>query len=150
MLYEVITLRDLENELWGEQKKLEEIKDQVNEIESELATIEHRGRTLTGELERLETDISSRNSDVTSKQDRLKARTADMGKVQSQLEKLHMDLAMSETEIRNIKENFRETHSRDLMEFEERMFTINTPAGDLRERLAASRAQLKDLGSVIV
>ncbi len=141
-------LRDLENELWGEQKKLEEIKDQVNEIESELATIEHRGRTLTGELERLETDISSRNSDVTSKQDRLKARTADMGKVQSQLEKLHMDLAMSETEIRNIKENFRETHSRDLMEFEERMFTINTPAGDLRERLAASRAQLKDLGSV--
>lgn len=141
-------LRDLENELWGEQKKLEEIREQVDEIESELSSIEHKGRTLTSELERLETDITSRNSDVTSKQDRLKARTADMSKVLSQLEKLHMDLAMSETEIRNIKENFRETHSRDLMEFEERMFTINTPAGELREKLAASRAQLKDLGSV--
>jgi len=142
------SLRELENELFSEQKRLEDIREQVAEIESELSAIEYKGRTLTAELEKLETDITSKNSDVSSKQDRLKARTAEMGKVQSQLEKLHMDLAMSETEIRNIKENFRETHSRDLMEFEERMFQISAPAGDLRERLAASRQQLKDLGSV--
>lgn len=141
-------LRELENELYTEQKRLEDIREQVVEIESELASIEHKGKTLTQELEKLETDISSRNSDVAGKQNALKSCTAEMGKTQSQLEKLHMDLAMSETEIRNIKENFREAHSRDLMEFEERMFTINTPAGDLRERLASARATLKDLGSV--
>jgi len=141
-------LRELENELYSEQKRLEDIREQISEIESDLASIEYKGKTLTAELEKLETDISSRNSDVSSKQNALKSRTAEMGKVQGQLEKLHMDLAMSETEIRNIKENFREAHSRDLMEFEERMFTINTPAGDLREKLAAARASLKDLGSV--
>ncbi len=141
-------LRELENELYAEQKRLEDIREQINEIESELAAIEYKGKTLTTELEKLETDISSRNSDVSSKQTALKARTTEMAKVQSQLEKLHMDLAMSETEIRNIKENFREAHSRDLMEFEERMFTINTPAGDLREKLATARQSLKDLGSV--
>lgn len=141
-------LRELENELFTEQKRLEDIHEQVAEIESEISSIEYRGRTLTGELEKLESDITSRNTDVSSKQDRLKARTAEMGKVQSQLEKLHMDLAMNETEIRNIKENFRETHSRDLMEFEERMFAVNVPAGDLRERLSLARQQLKDLGSV--
>ena len=141
-------LRELENELYTEQKRLEDIREQIVEIESELSSIEHKGKTLTQELEKLETDISSRNSDVAGKQNALKNCTAEMGKTQSQLEKLHMDLAMSETEIRNIKENFREAHSRELMEFEERMFTINTPAGDLRERLASARATLKDLGSV--
>jgi chromosome segregation protein len=141
-------LRELENELFSEQKRLEDIKEQVSDIESELASIEYKGRTLTAELEKLENDISTKHSDVAGKQDSLKSRTAEMGKIQGQLEKLHMDLAMSETEIRNIKENFREMHSRDLMEFEERMFTINTPAGELREKLAAARAQLKELGSV--
>lgn len=141
-------LRELENELFTEQKRLEDILEQIDEIEGELASIEHRGRTLTSELEKLEQDISSRNTDVSSKQSRLKDRTAEMGKIQSQLEKIHMDLAMTETEIRNIMENFRETHSRDLMEFEERMFTINTPAGELREKLASSRSALRDLGSV--
>lgn len=142
------TLRELENELYTEQKRLEDIKEQISEIESDLASIEYKGKTLTAELEKLENDISSRNSDVSSKQNALKSRTAEMGKVQSQLEKLHMDLAMSETEIKNIMENFREAHSRDLMEFEERMFTINTPAGELREKLAVARQTLKDLGSV--
>jgi chromosome segregation protein len=141
-------LRELESETYAEQKKLAEIMEQVEEIEGEIASIEHRGKALTSELEKLENDISSRNTDVAGKQDRLKNRSAELGKIQSQLEKIHMDLAMNETEIRNIKENFRETHSRDLMEFEERMFTINTPAGELRERLASSRAALKDLGSV--
>lgn len=141
-------LRELENELFTEEKRLEDIGEQIEEIESELASIEYKGKTLTAELEKLENDITSRNSDVSSKQDRLKNRSAEMMKIQSQLEKLHMDLAMNETEIRNIKENFRETHSRDLMEFEERMFLINTPAGDLRERLASARQSLRDLGSV--
>jgi len=141
-------LREIENEIFTEDKRLEDILEQVSEIEGELASIEHKGKTLTAELEKLESDISSRNSDVAGKQDALKARTAEMGKIQGQLEKYHMDLAMTETEIRNIKDNFRETHSRDLMEFEERMFTINTPAGELREKLAAARASLKDLGSV--
>lgn len=141
-------LRELENELFSEHKRMEDIREQVQDIESELASIEYRGKTLTAELEKLENDITTRNSDVSSKQSALKTRTAEIAKVQDQLERLHMEMATTETEIRNIQENFREAHSRDLMEFEERMYTITEPAGELRERLAASRASLKELGSV--
>ncbi len=141
-------LRDLDNELFSESKRLDDIHEQIADIESEIASIEHKGRTLTAELEKLENDISSRNTDAAGKQEKLKNKTAEMGKYQAQLEKLHLDLATSETEIRNIKDNFRETHSRDLLEFEERMFKITLPAGDLRERLAAGRQALRDLGSV--
>jgi chromosome segregation protein len=59
-----------------------------------------------------------------------------------------MELVQSETEIRNIQDNFRETHSRDLLEFEERIFTITVPAAELREKLAGSRSGLRDLGTV--
>jgi chromosome segregation protein len=141
-------LRDMENEIFAEEKRLEDIDEQIAEIEGELASIEHRGKTLTENLETLENEISSRNSDVTSKQERLKNLVADMGKIQSQLEKYHMDLATTETEIKNIQENFRDAHSRELLEFEERMFTITAPAGELREKLARARQKLRDLGSV--
>jgi chromosome segregation protein len=68
--------------------------------------------------------------------------------VQEALEKIHLELAQSETEIKNIQDNFRETHSRDLMEFEEKIFTITAQPAELREKLAEARSQTRDLGSV--
>lgn len=141
-------LREIENDIFTEQKRFEEIDDQVVELEGEIASIQRQGLNLTKELEELETDIASRNNDVSSKREDLKKFTGEIAKYQQQLEKLHLDLATSETEIRNIKDNFRETHSRDLMEFEERMFTITTPASELREKLSESRQSIKNLGSV--
>jgi chromosome segregation protein len=64
------------------------------------------------------------------------------------LEKIHLELVQSEMEIKNTQDNFRETHSRDLMEFEERIFTITAAPAELREKLASSRAKMKGLGSV--
>jgi chromosome segregation protein len=64
------------------------------------------------------------------------------------MEKIHLTLVQSDTEIKNIQDNFRETHSRDLMEFEERIFTITAAPSELRENLSRARAEFKELGSV--
>ena len=141
-------LLDLENEFFTETKRAEEIHDQIIDLESEIASIEHRGRSLTKELENLEYSISSKNKDVSGKQEVVQKKTQELGKYQALLEKTNLDLATFDTEIRNLKDNFRETHSRDLLEFEEKMFTITTPIVVLRESLAKSRQELKDLGSV--
>jgi len=141
-------LKTVQDELFLDKKRFEEIADQIEEAEADIADIERRGRQLSSELESLEKDIASRNGDVTGKQEALKKRLSEMGRIQQALEKLHMDLVQTETELRNIQDNFRETHSRDLMEFEERMYTITTPTADLRDKLAAARSALKDLGSV--
>jgi chromosome segregation protein len=85
---------------------------------------------------------------VAGKQESVKKRMADLVKVQEGLEKIHLELVQSETEIKNIQDNFRETHSRDLMEFEERIFTITAPAAELREKLTQARTKLRDLGQV--
>lgn len=141
-------LRDLENELYEEKKRFDEISDSVVEIQGEIDSLERKGLSLTKELEALEKDCANRSSDVSSKQSELEKKNSEASKVQAQLEKLSLDVATSETEIRNIKENFRETHSRDLMEFEERMYTILEQPADLREKLLNSKQSLKDLGSV--
>jgi chromosome segregation protein len=141
-------LKNIRDELHADRKRLEEINERIADTQAEIAEIEQKGKGLTGELEKLEKDIKKRSGDVAGKQEIIKKRTAELGKVQDALEKIHLELVQSETEIKNIQENFRDTHSRDLMEFEERVFTITAHPADLREKLAAARTQMKDLGSV--
>ncbi|MDR3160041.1 MAG: AAA family ATPase, partial [Spirochaetaceae bacterium] len=141
-------LKTLRDELFLDRKRFEEIGERISDTEMEIADIERRGVQLTADLEALEQDISRRNGDVAGKQETIKKRMALLAKVQEGLEKVHLELVQAETEIKNIQDNFRETHSRDLMEFEERIFTITASPGELREKLAQLRGNLRDLGQV--
>jgi chromosome segregation protein len=141
-------LKNLRDELFLDRKRFDEIGERISDTEMEIAEMERRGIQLTADLEALEKDIHRRNGDVAGKQETIKKRMTQLAKVQESLEKIHLELVQSETEIKNIQDNFRETHSRDLMEFEERIFTITTPAAELREKLSQTRGELRDLGAV--
>jgi chromosome segregation protein len=141
-------LKNIRDELFLDRKRLEETDERIADTQSEIAGIEQKGIAFTAELEKLEKEIQKRNGDVAGKQQIIKKRMADLAKVQEALEKIHLELVQSETEIKNIQDNFREAHSRDLMEFEERIFTITAAPAELREKLAAARSQMRDLGAV--
>ena len=141
-------LRELENELYTEQKRFDEIKEQLLEVEGEIASIDRKGRQLTETLERLEKEIASRNNELSSNEGALKTLNAELAKHNALIEKYYVDTATLEIEIKNVKENFRETHSRELMEFEDRMYKISASPADLRTELVELRRQLKELGSV--
>ena len=145
---EEAALREVENELFAEKDRFEDIHQQLLELEGEIASIERKGIAMTSELQSLEKEISSRNSDVSGKKEAVQKKAAELSKSQALVEKYSLDLATIETDIRNVKENFRENHSRDLMEFEERMYTITVPTAELREKLAKARQSMKDLGNV--
>jgi chromosome segregation protein len=141
-------LKELQNEIFLEEKRLGDAQEELGEIDEEIAELEKRGRELSAEVEKLEKDIALKNSDLAKRQEELKKKMERLGVLQGELERLHMGLAQTETEIRNVKENFTEAYSRDLMEFETRMFELNVPIATLREGLAAQKQKLKDLGSV--
>jgi chromosome segregation protein len=141
-------LKNVQDELFLDRKRFEELNERISDTEQEIADIERKGRQLVAEQEKLEEDLQTRNGDMAGKQETIKQRTAELGKVQESLEKIHLELVQSETEIKNIQDNFRETHSRDLMEFEERIATITDPPSELREKLSAAKGELKNLGSV--
>ena len=141
-------LKAVQDELFLDRKRLEEIDERLSNVEIEITEIEQKGKQLTSDLEKLERDITLRNSDVAGKQDTIRKRLAELAKTQESMERLHLELVQSETEIKNIQDNFRETHSRDLMEFEERIYTITSQTSELRELLTKSKQALKDLGAV--
>ena len=141
-------LKELENEVFLEEKRLGESEEELAETDADLADIEKKGRALQEELARLEREISVKNSDLGKRQEDLKKRMEKLGALQSEIERLHLGLAQTETEIRNVKENFQDQYSRDLMEFETRMFEIRTPVSELRDKLGGLKQRLKDLGSV--
>ncbi|MCL2068022.1 MAG: AAA family ATPase, partial [Treponema sp.] len=141
-------LEGIRGELHLDRKRLEEINERITSAQEEIAAIEQKGIQLNAELETLEKDIQKRNANVAGRKEIINKRTAELSRVQEGLERIHLELVQSDTEIKNIQDNFRETHSRDLMEFEERIYTITAAPAVLRDKLAAARTQMRDLGSV--
>jgi len=141
-------LKNIRDELTLYRKRVNEIDVRITETKSNISGLILKDKKFNSDLGKLEKDIQKKNGDVAGRQAAIRKRTAELSKVQETLEKIHLELVQSETEIRNIQENFRETHSRDLMEFEERIFTITAAPSELRDKLSVSRTKMKDLGSV--
>lgn len=148
LVSEQANLRQNNDELEQEKSRQDELNDQIIDIQSELASIERRGQKCADEMGEINNEIVRCNSSVSGTQNKLDKKQEEQRKIQSQYEKLAMDLVTSDNDIRNIKQNFIDTHSRDLMEFEERMYKITESPASLREKLAKSREDFKNLGSV--
>ncbi len=142
------TLRDTQDELYAETKRAEEINEQIQTYQDELAEIEYRGKKLADEMNKLDEEIAKANKSVSGKSDTLDKKREEQNKYQEQYERLSLSLNSADNDIRNVKQNFQDQYSRDLMEFEERMYKITKPAAELREKLAEAKKQFSSLGSV--
>lgn len=145
---EKTTLEDTESELFTEKKRAEQINEQINTYQDELAEIEWRGKKLAEEMNELDSEISKANKNVSGKNDTLTKKREEQNKCQEQFERLTISVNSSDNDIRNVKQNFQDQYSRDLMEFEERMYKITTAAADLREKLSQTKKDFASLGSV--
>ena len=120
---EKASLEETENELFIETKRADEISDQINTYQDELAEIEYRGKKLAEEMNALDSEIAKANKNVSGKSDSLNKKREEQNRCQEQ-------------------------YSRDLMEFEERMYKITVPAADLREKLSQTKKDFQSLGTV--
>lgn len=142
------SLRETDEEYYAEEKRAEDLAGQIEDAESEMAEIEYRGQKLADELKILDEEIAKCNKSVSGKSDTLQKKQEDQRRFQEQYERLTLQLNSSDNDIRNIKQNYIEQYSRDLMEFEERMYKITTPSATLRDKLQESKDKLRNLGSV--
>ncbi len=142
------SLREQQDELFQENRRQEEMDDQLQEIEEQIAELQAKGDKLLDEIDELNKQINECNSKVSGKEDALKKRQDEKNKYQAQIERYTASVAQNDTEIRNVKQNFQDNYSRDLMEFEERMYTITETPQMLKEKLAATKQKISDLGSV--
>ena len=142
------SLREQETEIFAESRRRDELNEELDEIDSSLAELEAKGKKLAAEMDSMEKGIALKNADLVQRKKDSQRLADRMQAVQAELETIHLSIAQSETEIKNIRENFLELYSRDLSEFEERMFELRSPVTELRDTLSELRGKLKDLGSV--
>ena len=138
-------LRQNEDELYAEQKRKEDMEEQIQTIEEELAEIEARGTKTADRLKELDEEIKEYNNKVSGKTSDLNKKQEMLNKYQNQYEQLSGSMLQTETEIKNVKQNFLDQYSRDLMEYEERMYTITAQPLDLKEKLSKKRGELEEL-----
>ena len=141
-------LREVEDDIFTETKRQEELNEKINGIQDELAEIEYRGEKLAKEMSNLDEEIAKCDKSVSGKTGTLDKKREDERRYQEQYERLTLSLNSADNDIRNIKQNFQDQYSRDLMAYEERMYKINTPAADLREKLSEAKKAFNSLGTV--
>jgi chromosome segregation protein len=141
-------LKTLQNEIYLGQKRFEEINEQISDTEAEIAHIEVRGNKLSADMEKIEKDIKWRNRDLEGKQGEIQKKQEALNAANHEIGRLDLVREQAANEIINIQESFRDSHSRDLMEFEERIYQIRAPLAELRENLQAAKNAMRELGQV--
>jgi len=141
-------LKSVQDELFLARRRLDDINTRINDTEQEIAEIEAKGKKLSADTEKIQKDIQRKESDLSGKEGQLSRQHEALSRLQASLEKVHLEIAQNDTEIKNIQDNFRETHSRDLLEFEQRMYELLTPVPELREKLGELKQSLNSLGQV--
>ena len=141
-------LVDNRTELESCNSRLENITEQLKKIESDKAELQKQEQKLRKELERLESGISKRNVDMKSREKKLKSKMENLGRIQQFIEKHHIEISSHKVEIRNVYDNFRDRHSRDLSDYDSKMYELPGDIKEYRDLLTKKKDQLKDLGSV--
>ncbi|MCR5613619.1 chromosome segregation SMC family protein [Treponema sp.] len=143
---EELNLKTNEEEIYSENHRLEDVQEQIDTIQEELAEIERRGAETADKQTNLYKQIDDCNSKVSGKQNDLQKKQELQTKFQHQYEQLSVSMGSLDTEIRNVKQNFLDQYSRDLMDYEEHMYTITTPVAKLKEDLSKAKEGLEGLG----
>ncbi|MEN6599762.1 MAG: AAA family ATPase [Rectinema sp.] len=140
--------REVASELLDQQRRCEKLEEEIKLLQEELTEIEHKGRYLAEEMSELDKSISQATEDLGDKRKESTELEQNLQSIQQELENLHTAKAQSETEIRNLKDNFADLYSRDLLAFESRMYEIRSPVSEIKEKLVSLKASLSSLGSV--
>ncbi len=141
-------LEGLGAEIEIEREKQRHINNRISDTCHTKDTILLQEKKLKAELKSLEDEIKKNNSDLANKDKVLKKASADEHKVREQLEKHQMAMATISADIHNCYSNFRDRNSRDLSEFEDRMYEIRQPLEKIRESLAKTRQEMSSLSPV--
>jgi len=145
---EEASLQEAKNELFIENHNKEDLEEQIEEAEESMAELQAEGERITKELILFDKQIEDFTSKNKGKESALSKKQEERNKYQAQLEKYSVDIIQNETEIRNVKQNFQDNFSRDLMEFEERMYTITTSPAILRDKLIDTKKKISEMGQV--
>lgn len=143
-------LKEQQDDLFRERQRGGELEEQLEELDEQIAELQQRGMAVVQEMQSITSQIEEFSSLTEGRESSLRKKMEERERLQKRLEALSVAIAQSETEIRNVRQNYQENFSRDLMEFEERMYSL--PSGqdflrNLQTTLSQTKEKIASLGN---
>lgn len=139
---------EIDQSISVEKDRIQGLKEHIAQVDAQFAELSSAEKHARKDLDKLSTQISSRNKSVLQNEKQVKDQMHSLARQQEKVEQIHLKEADIKADIRNLYENFRERHSRDLSEFESRTFEISEQYSEVRDHLQRLKGELKDLGQV--
>ena len=141
-------LADIQGQISSEQYRISSLDREVEELARKREELEERQKQIQVETAKLESNISTENRQMAEREKKiisLSERLADMeldrGKIQIQMENL-------DREEKQLLEEFRDRHSRELADFADLKAAIRSNPEKLKKEQVSIKEQLKTLGRV--
>ncbi len=128
------------------EQQLASQNEQILAMDKEWAEMNREQEVLQNQLEKLRESLNQMDRKLQKKHDQITKKQEQYLKSQSKIERLSFELETVGKDLQDVYETFEEIHSRDLKEFDSRIFTVD--GKDLREKLQKKRAKIQGLGQI--
>ncbi|OQX28884.1 MAG: hypothetical protein B0D92_06555 [Spirochaeta sp. LUC14_002_19_P3] len=141
-------LDEIRQQIVAENHKIKNFIQQVDLLIQKQDEFTKQQEKLRGDMVGLESGISRENKKMAGREEELQSLSSKRGALELEKEKIRMELGYLSEEEKQLLEDFRDRHSRELADFADIKGSITRAARDIREELAKVKGELKALGQV--
>ncbi len=129
-------------------ERIVETKERIKKTEDELHAVLEEEKQLHQDLHAIVKEIEIRNKSVHSRRESVNSRFSQLSSLTNRLERLKAEQITLEHETSFIYENFEDTYSRSLNEFDSKMFEERDDIQQLRQKLKMYKQDMQNLGYI--
>ena len=141
-------LLEIRRQIAAEEAKINSLNQQKAAAAAKREELERKRQHLRGDMAGLETDITAGTEKMAGRKENIEHLVDQRASLELEREKVRMEQDNLNDEEKQLLEDFRDRHSRDLVEFTPRKSEIDSTPRELREKLGDVKAELKALGQV--
>lgn len=141
-------LLEIRRQIAAEEAKINSLNQQKAAAAAKREELERKRQHLRGDMAGLETDITAGTEKMAGRKENIEHLVDQRASLELEREKVRMEQDNLNDEEKQLLEDFRDRHSRDLAEFIPRKSEIDSTPRELREKLGDVKAELKALGQV--
>lgn len=141
-------LLEIRRQIAAEEAKINSLNQQKAAAAAKREELERKRQHLRGDMAGLETDITAGTEKMAGRKENIEHLVDQRASLELEREKIRMEQDNLNDEEKQLLEDFRDRHSRDLAEFTPRKSEIDSTPRELREKLGNVKAELKALGQV--
>jgi len=128
--------------------RLTDTKERINQTKDELFATAEEEKALQLELHAVVNEIERKNNSVRARRESVNSKFGQLSTLTTRLERLKAEQDSLEHETTYIYDNFEDSYSRSLKEYDSKVFEIHDDIQQLRQKLKNNKLEMQNLGYI--